>query len=447
MGDAASTGPDDPAAAKSPSLDASASGLRKRGDTTGGDSLTAAASDVVEAYWSVQNASLLRILRNGEETGAPRRATSQSCPLALSGLAPGDHEYKLIPGSGPDDWVEDAALTFKLTLTAAPVMTKLWADPEPDGDGKEHLSRDLQLAEGTKIKLHFETAGATQVRITATPDGESASALAPVDVDETGTGTLIVDPADKLTLYTAEALNGDVAGAPEGPVTVHFHPAEKIVSPLVDINGLGASALLNIRDASGAFGTDGTLRCGAHDGVQLEWTVTGAKSAHLSATSLVKKPGTAPETKGTAAHVSDDQLLTSGLDLSLDAEGSGSGTVVVDPGPTGATEYTLNVEPADETSEAASAKATAYVANFNVQVRLPDGSDFARNKACVLEIENQDPVQGTTNDAGELWLWLPNTAAAAATLRVLDGGQELASWTVELLQEEEIAGGVAAPQS
>jgi hypothetical protein len=89
-------------------------------------------------------------------------------------------------------------------------------------------------------------------------------------------------------------------------------------------------------------------------------------------------------------------------------------------------------------------KATAFVANFNVQLELPDGSDYARNKKCVLEIPGQSAVEGTTNDSGELWLWVPNVAAESATLRLLDGGSELATWEVTLHAEEGVPDGALA---
>jgi hypothetical protein len=444
----------DPAATTTAAVDvlplpvfaADKSGLRLHGDDTAAASLSASADQVVEACWSVENADLLQLTRNGEEIDEPRRATDGFCPLSLAGLEPGDYQYQLIPGvaeSGGETWVKDAALSFTLTLTPALRVTQFSGDPEPDDDGKDHLAQDLQIAEGSKVKLSFEAKCAKQVQISAAPEDGEASALSPlVDLDEEGKGTLTVDPGDKLTVYTAVAVDGDAKSAPSAKVTVHFHAAEAVVSPLVDVVG-GASARLLIRADDGTLGPDAKLKAGARDGLQLEWTVAGAKGAHLSATALVQKPVQAPEAQAAGAHVANDQLLTSGLDLPLDALGSGSGLVVVDPGPTGSTEYTLTVTPEAEGVEEVSAKATAYVANFNVQIKLPGGG-LAKNKTCSLEIGGQEPVTGTTNDSGELWLWLANTAASVATLRVLDGGQELASWALLLEAEEGVAEGLAA---
>lgn len=80
----------------------------------------------------------------------------------------------------------------------------------------------------------------------------------------------------------------------------------------------------------------------------------------------------------------------------------------------------------------ADARRAAGAPNFHVQVELPDGSDYARNKRCVLEIPGGEPVEGTTNDSGELQLCVPNTDVETATLRVFDGEAEIAAWQVML---------------
>ena len=208
--------------------------------------------------------------------------------------------------------------------------------------------------------------------------------------------------------------------------------------------GTGAPpATLTILAADGTAGHDpGKLRLGAGSGLQLKWSVTGATKATLTARPLVENACEASEKPSGAERVSNDQLVSSGIDLPLDSQGSGSGAVPVDPGPCGSTEYTVSVT--RKSGEPVMAKATAFVANFNAQIELPDGSDYARNKPCVLEIPGQEPVQGTTNQCGELWLWLPNTAAETATLRLLDGGSELARWTVEIHADEGVPAGAPA---
>src|SRR5262249_58133747 len=80
-------------------------------------------------------------------------------------------------------------------------------------------------------------------------------------------------------------------------------------------------------------------------------------------------------------------------------------------------------------SAAGGEKEAAPETNFHVQLELPDGSDYARNKSCVLEIPGHPSVQGTTDESGELRLSIPNVTVDGATLRVLDeSGAEIASW-------------------
>jgi hypothetical protein len=202
---------------------------------------------------------------------------------------------------------------------------------------------------------------------------------------------------------------------------------------------------LTILAADGTPGHEpAKLRLGAGSGLQLKWSVTAASKAALTAKSLVGKTCETSGAPSAPGPVSNDQLVSSALDLPLDAQGSGSGIVRVDPGPCGSTEYTLSVTPKDASAAALTVQATAFVANFNVQLELPDGSDYARNKPCVLEIPGQSSVEGTTNERGELWLWVPNVTAESATLRLLDGGAELAHWTVMLSAEEGVPSGALA---
>ena len=78
--------------------------------------------------------------------------------------------------------------------------------------------------------------------------------------------------------------------------------------------------------------------------------------------------------------------------------------------------------------------------NFQVQIELPDGSDYARSKPCVLEIPGHPSVQGKTDESGELKLSVPNVTVEGATLRVLDdSGGEIASWPVTLRAADDAA--------
>ena len=430
-----------------PSFDESASGLRRHGDGSGNASLSASTDDNLEAFWSVKDADVVRLSREGSDVGEPDRATDELCPISLSGLEPGTHHFKLTPGvtgAGGNLWAEQAALELTLNLGSAIAVTRLWGDPEPDEDGKDHPPQDLQLAAGTRVKLHFETVGAKQVVVKVSPDQGDASDLDPVDLAEDGTGTLVVDPKDQPTSYTAVAVNGEVKSDPMGPVTVHFHDADEAVSTIATVSGT-PMADLAILHADGSTGESAAkLRLGAGDGLQLKWTVANAKSARLIATSLVRKECHAEADAAASGPIANEHLVASGMDLQLDEHGSGSDTVVVDPGPSGSTEYALTVTLSDDSVAAPGAKVTAYVANFNVQLRLPDGSDFARKKDCVVEIPGRDPIEATTNDDGELWLWLGNDAVESATLRLMEGETEVASWEMAIQKEQGVADGVAA---
>ncbi|SRR6266446_5230925 len=93
---------------------------------------------------------------------------------------------------------------------------------------------------------------------------------------------------------------------------------------------------------------------------------------------------------------------------------------------------------ADPEQTAETERAAEAQPNFHVQLELPDGSDYARNKPCMLEIPGHPPVEGTTNDAGELVLSTPNVSTDNATLRLFDGGGvEIASWPVTLRADDD----------
>jgi hypothetical protein len=203
------------------------------------------------------------------------------------------------------------------------------------------------------------------------------------------------------------------------------------------------SAELVILCADGAAGhAADKLRLGAANGLRLKWSVAGAGKARLTAKSLVEKKCETTQKPSSAEQVSNDDLVSSGLDLPLDAQGSGGGAVLVAPGPCGSTAYTLTVTP--KSGPPLEVKATAFVANFNVQLELPDGSDHAKNKSCVLELPGHAPIEGVTNQWGELWLWVPNVTAEKAVLRLLDGGRELASWQVAIKAEDGVPAGALA---
>jgi hypothetical protein len=438
-GDDAGNPPETTTAPAAPAFDAGATGLRKRGDTSGGASLTAAASDVIEVYWSVENADVVRILRDGGPVGDPDRVTDGFCPLWISGLTPGDYALKLQAGTVAGDdiaWADDGAIDLTLTLTPYLAITDFSGAPEPD-DGKEHLDHDLQLDDGAKVRLSFTALNAKQVRITAT--AESPSDYSPVDVDGEGKGQLLVDPAGVQTKYTAVAIDGDAASQPSWPVTAHFHDADDVVSPVVAHEG-GGAAKLALLDANGAAPSEGQLKLGVGGGLQLQWSVEGASKATLTATSLLKKPAAQVDPPQSIGHVSNDQLMA-GFELPLSASGAGEGIIVVDPGPDTTTEYALSVT-ARDAEPVTGATVTAYVANFNVQLRLPDGT-LAKNLPCVLQPDGGDPIGGMTNALGELWLWLPNTAVTG-TLSAIDGADVVATWPVSLTSEEGIGDGVLA---
>ncbi len=155
--------------------------------------------------------------------------------------------------------------------------------------------------------LHFETAGAKQVRVTATPDEGEATDLDPVDLAEEGTGSQVVDPGDKLTRYTAIALNGEAKSETAGPVTVHFHGADESVSPLAKVSGPASAELVILTADDQAGHAADKLRIGAGNGVHLKWAVANAKNARLTAKSLVEK--VCPATEAAESELDFDHLL------------------------------------------------------------------------------------------------------------------------------------------
>jgi hypothetical protein len=86
------------------------------------------------------------------------------------------------------------------------------------------------------------------------------------------------------------------------------------------------------------------------------------------------------------------------------------------------------------------------VANFNVELRMPDGSPAA-NKECTLEVPEQEPFKGKTMPDGELWMNLPNLDAPSALLRLFDGGQEVASWILDINPEPGVSAVSAGTRS
>src|SRR4051812_38196981 len=77
--------------------------------------------------------------------------------------------------------------------------------------------------------------------------------------------------------------------------------------------------------------------------------------------------------------------------------------------------------------------------NLHVLVELPDGSDYARNRAVALEIPGQSPILAVTNADGELRLSVPNQDAHDATLKLLDGAREVATWAIAIHADESVA--------
>ena len=73
--------------------------------------------------------------------------------------------------------------------------------------------------------------------------------------------------------------------------------------------------------------------------------------------------------------------------------------------------------------------------NFRVHIELPDGSDLARNKRCVLQIPGEPEIHAVTDATGKLLLSLPNRVIEAATLRLFEGQREIARWTFPIRPE------------
>jgi hypothetical protein len=432
----------DPKGDPAPVFDAKKTGLRKRGEKGGAPAITVAKGDVVEAFWSVQHADIVQLMRDGESVGEPDRASDQLMPLPLMGLDPGEYTFKLVGGvssHGKYTWASEG-VELKISLKPALSVTKFWGDPEPDDDDKDHPPHDLQVATGHKVKLHWETAGAKQVVITATPRGASPEELDPQDASS-GQGELVVDPGGKPTTYSIVAVNGQARSKKAGPVSVEFHAKDEAVSTQVLVQPVGGAAALEVY----AFdenpdeempeeikpGGGYQVKTGAEDEVKLKWAVAAAKSARLTARFIEPKELKQEQPKpGDPRHASNLSILQHGLDLPLDAQGAGADLVTVHPGPANSTEYTLEVTPLE--GAPFQVQASAMVANFNVELRMPDGSPAA-NKECTLEVRGHGPFKGRTMPDGELWMNLPrDLESPLATLRLLDGGEQIASWIIDL---------------
>jgi len=431
-------------------FDSANTGLRKRGDDKGGAALSVAAGGAVEAYWSVQNADMIQLMRDDKAVGDPDRATDGQCPVPTDGLKAGDYTFKLVPGNagadGKEVWAKDSGVELKLTIQGDLAVKKFSANPEPDDDDKDHPPQSLQIAKGHKVKLLWETSGAEKVIVTATPDEGDATTMDPVDAGKGGKGSLVVDPKDQAVSYTLVAVKGDAKSDPSTAVGVHFHDKGSTVSPHSDLHGPAAAklALYGFDEKPADDAADDAkraeLKIGAEDNLYIKWSVTGAKSAKLTGKLLVDKDLSKEKPKkGSAAQADNLYIVKSGLDLPV-KDGGGSGLITVDPGPANSSEYTLTVTPADGQGDPATAVATARIANFSVHVKLPDGS-MAANKKCELSVAGQDkPITGVTNQSGELRLELPN-AAADAVLRVFDDSGKTCIAVLSVTPEAGVKGG------
>ena len=214
-----------------PRLDPGKTGLRKRGQKTGGPHLTVGQTEVVEAYWSASSADLVQLTRDGTPVGDPDRATDQSLPLP-HGLAAGDYTFKLVPGVLGGEkpvWSGDAGVDLKLTVKETVLVNKFWITPEP-ADGHADLAHALQLRNGTKVKLHWSTTGAKKVAI-LTSTGEFFE----LDAGPGGAGEFLHDPKDQPGKYKLRALNGEAQSRPATPISIFFHPARMTMSPLTSV--------------------------------------------------------------------------------------------------------------------------------------------------------------------------------------------------------------------
>jgi len=427
-----------------PQFDPSATGLRKRGDSGSGSALTLPVGSAAEACWSLQNADLVQLHRDGQPVGDPDHATDGSCPVPLDGLEPGTHDFKLVPGvtrAGMDPaWSPDASVALTLTLVPALAVTKFFAAPVPD-DGATQSPLDLQIPIGTKVKLSWEVTFAKQVVVTVQPDGGDATPMDAIDVtaDDGGraSGDLVVDPGDKPTTYTLIALDGDQRSGPSSPLGVHFHDAGELVSAIARV-GPDASATLQIFAGSlapaGAQGDAQSAQTGAGDAVTLHWTATAAASARLTAELEGLKPPPDAASRATTPDAIDfAALLAGGLDLDLDEAGNGQGDLLLDPGPGQPATITLRVQPREAQSGEQAAQVTAQVANFNVHLLMDDrGTSALAGMMCKLELPGGEVLEGSTDANGWLRLTLPKNQAFTATVHMFDGDTETASWELNI---------------
>jgi len=387
---------------------------------------------------------MVKLVRDGNDVGAPDRATDPACPVPAGGLAPGTYTFRLVPGiakGNSDSWLDAAGVDLTLTLEAGLSVYKFEADPEPNDDQGQHPA-SLQIETGKKVKLNWSTTGATQVLITATPDGGTATTLDPQPVDASGQGSLVVDPQDQPTSYTIVAQNGDAQSPPSSAVTVAFHAPGQAVSPHAGVQGQLSANLAVYAFDEAADKARAKLMIGAQDNVHLQWSVTGAKTARLEAKLLVDKnlsQDVEQSEKAAEGMISNLSLVLKGLDLKVDDQGNGSGTVTLDPGVEDSTRYTLTATPTDDKAQPATATAEVGVHNFNFQVLIADESDSSKevpavNRKCSLELPDVGKYEGTTDEVGELWLSVPNVHVPSATLFVFDkdGKEQIASYPLKI---------------
>ncbi|HUJ28029.1 MAG TPA: hypothetical protein VLW85_18540 [Myxococcales bacterium] len=431
-------------------FDEKATGLRKRGDDKGDTSLTVASSDAVEAYWSVEGADMIQLMRDDKPQSDPDRAADGCCPVPIDGLDKGDYTFVLVPGNagadGKEVWARDQGFELKLTVAGDIAVNRFWADPEPDDDNLDHPPASLQIAKGHQVKLQWEVSGADKVVITATPDSGSDEELPEQDAGDGGKGSFVHDPKDTATSYKLTAKKDDANVDAPGAVEVHFHDAGNTVSPHLDVQGDAAATIVLYTFDQKPDSDPGAaeISVGADDNIYLKWSANAARSVKLTGKLLVDKDlsGEQPG-DGTATQADNLAIVKSGLDLPVN-DGAGSGVVTIEPGPGDSTEYTITVTPLDDKADPVTATAKVNVANFNVHVQLQDGSP-AQSADCVLEVPGQDAFKGTTNEDGELWLSIPNFNAPSVTLRLLDkDGSELGSWDIELNAEDGVKAVVIA---
>ncbi len=234
------------------------------------------------------------------------------------------------------------ALTLTLTLLRArghEALGRSRAGQQWQG----HLPQDLQLETGSKVKLHFETIGAKQVQITATPARTWRRSTS------TRREQMIVNPHDNLATYTATVLNGNAKSDPAGPVTVHFHAPDMLVSPLAAVSGQSAVSPAHRRCQRGS-GRDREAPVGCSQRAPAQLDRHGGKQRAPGRDFAGRSSGRRSRARSCVARAACFQSTTDdrpAIAYPLDPSGSGSGAILVDPRRAAPPDIFLTVVPVD----------------------------------------------------------------------------------------------------